>query len=76
MIYVYGTEQCQYCDKAKALLEEKELDFKYYEITGDEELLKFMRDRGHASVPQVYFHSSKGDMIHWGGYTDLKARIS
>ena len=76
MIYVYGTEDCKYCDAAKDLLDHAEVDFKYYDITGDEELLKFMRDRGHASVPQVYFHSSKGEMIHWGGYTDLKARIS
>ena len=74
MIYVYGTEDCVYCSKAKSLLTEKELDFKYYDIVEDD-LLGFMRERGHATVPQVYFHSPKGEMIHWGGYTDLKARL-
>ena len=74
MIYVYGTEDCVYCSKAKSLLKEKELDFKYYDIVEDD-LLDFMRQRGHATVPQVYFHSPKGEMIHWGGYTDLKARL-
>ena len=75
MIYVYGTEDCVYCSKATSLLKEKKLDFKYYDIAGDEKLLAFMRERGHATVPQVYHHSSRGEMIHWGGYTDLKARL-
>ena len=75
MIHIYGRDNCKYCEAAVELLQEKGLDYIYHDIYSDDELLKFMQNRGHATVPQIYFRPSDSDEIHWGGYSDLKRRV-
>ena len=68
MIYVYGTEGCEYCEKTVRVLEEIGLDYVYIDIRKVGTALELMRSRGHATVPQVY-----NGNIHIGGWTDTKA---
>ena len=75
MIYVYGTQDCPYCDKAKDLLDANKLDYRYYDVSEDTAARAELKRRGLATVPQIFKHAGNGHMAHWGGYTDLKARM-
>lgn len=68
-ILVYSSNWCGYCRAAKALLQEKGLEFEEIDVDQDPEKRREMMDRsGRRTVPQVFF----GDK-HIGGYTDLYA---
>ena len=67
MIEIYGKDFCPYCDKAVALCEQKEVEFKYKKLGRDfnrEELMEAFP--GARTFPQIKAH---GENI--GGYTDL-----
>ena len=72
MIEIYGKEQCPYCDMAKALCEQKGLDFEYKQLGTD-----FDRDEmlstfpGARTFPQIILDGQK-----IGGYTELKELTS
>ena len=66
MIYVYGTETCGGCKSAKMFLKMKHIPFEIKNIT-NEENLKYLKDRGFESIPQIYRND-----VHLGGYNDLK----
>lgn len=64
-----NTEKCAYCKKAVALLRLKNQDFDYRDIS-DPENLKFLKDRGFSTIPQIY----SGEPIEEnliGGYDEL-----
>lgn len=64
-----NTEKCAYCKKAVALLRLKNQDFVYRDIS-DPENLKFLKDRGFSTIPQIY----SGEPIEEnliGGYDEL-----
>ena len=68
MIEIYGKTQCPYCDRAKALAEQKGYDFKYFMLDEDftrEEL--FEKFPGARTFPQIKVH---GENI--GGYTEFE----
>ena len=61
---------CPYCDKAKALLQSKELEYKEIYVGDDPDLMMEMIDKanGRRSVPQSFIKDN-----HVGGFDDLYA---
>ena len=61
---------CPYCDKAKALLQSKELEYKEIYVGDDPDLMMEMIDKanGRRSVPQIFIKDN-----HVGGFDDLYA---
>ena len=68
MITVYSKNNCPYCDRAKALLESKEVPFKEINIENDAESRQMLLDKGLRSVPQI-FH---GYELIPGGFNGLQ----
>jgi glutaredoxin len=67
MITVYSKNNCPFCDRAKALLESKEIPFtviKMEEHTGARE---FLMEQGLRSVPQIF----KDGILIPGGFQGL-----
>jgi glutaredoxin len=51
---IYGKTQCTYCDKAKALLNSKGIEYLYIDLMQDAEALAFIRSTGARTVPQIF----------------------
>lgn len=72
MFVIYSKDNCVYCEKAKRLLESKNISYeelKYErDFTRDELLTRFPQAR---TFPQI--ETDKGEYI--GGYDQLKARL-
>jgi len=70
MITVYSKNNCPFCDRAKALLESKEIPFtviKMEEHTGARE---FLMEQGLRSVPQIF----KDGVLIPGGFQGLAGK--
>lgn len=69
-VEVYTWSRCPFCIRAKALLNEKGVDFTEYCIDGDEEAREKMAQRanGRRSLPQIFINNK-----HIGGCDDLYA---
>ncbi|MGD8617033.1 MAG: glutaredoxin 3 [Gammaproteobacteria bacterium] len=66
-IEIYSKEWCPYCNKAKALLQSKELEYEEIDITHDEVRKQQMMERSRRqTVPQIFI-----DGIPVGGYDDV-----
>lgn len=66
-IRIYTTSTCPYCNRAKALLQKKNLDYEEISVEGAPETRAELAERtGRTSVPQIFF----GDR-HIGGCDDL-----
>jgi len=74
---VYGTEECEYCQKAKVLLDHYNKNWRFVNIMEKKEYLEaFKKKTNNASkVPQVcLYQSARGEYeVHIGGYNDLQA---
>lgn len=69
-VEIYSKDYCPYCMQAKALLEDKGVEFSEYDITSDEAKQKEMMERSEGklmTVPQIYINDT---LI--GGYSDLE----
>lgn len=68
-VEIYTTPTCPYCHAAKALLDDKGVDFTEITVL-DPELRDAMTHRanGRRTVPQIFV----GD-VHVGGYDDMAA---
>ena len=68
-ILIYSTSICPYCEAAKKLLENLNLNFQEKMIDSNiemkEEMLK--KSNGRTTVPQIFFGEK-----HIGGYDDLQ----
>lgn len=70
-VEIYSKDYCPYCVQAKALLEEKGVEFAEYDVTSDEAKRDEMMERSGGTlmtVPQIYI----GDELI-GGFSDLQA---
>lgn len=69
-VEIYTWSRCPFCMRAKALLEEKEIDYTEYTIDGDEQARAQMAQRanGRRSLPQIFINDR-----HLGGCDDLYA---
>ncbi len=63
---IYGKPNCEYCNKAKSLLEENEKPYLYIDISLNPQAKDFIVKAGAETVPQVFhkFH-------HIGGFEEL-----
>lgn len=68
--YIYGRPNCEWCDKAKALLEDKKEPYKYFDIMTGWEAREFFTMAGFKKVPQIYYEDK-----YIGGYNDLAAHF-
>ena len=67
MFKIYTQKSCVYCDMAKALMKENNIDFMEVNIDFDLEERLLLKEQGHKTVPQIYDEGNN----HIGGYTDL-----
>lgn len=67
-VEIYTWSRCPFCIRAKALLDEKHVDYTEYCIDGDEQARAVMTERanGRRSLPQIFI-----DDRHIGGCDDL-----
>ena len=71
MIEIYGKDNCPYCDMAKALCEQKKMDYEYKLFGKDftrEELMETFP--GARTFPQIIVDGKK-----IGGFTEYKALV-
>jgi glutaredoxin 3 len=59
-IEIYTWSTCPFCNRAKALLDAKDLDYTEYKIDGDEEAREQMRKRadGRKTMPQIFINNT------------------
>lgn len=68
-IEVYTIDNCGFCEAAKRLLHNLDLDFKEINIAHDDEKkVALVEKTGHRTMPQIFID---GEFI--GGYVELKA---
>jgi glutaredoxin len=70
MITVYSKSNCPFCDRAKALLESKGVEYKTVSIEEDQDARQHLLDMGLRSVPQIF----NGTTIIPGGYQGLAGK--
>ena len=70
MITVYSKNACPFCDRAKALLESKDIPFKVIKMEDDPTAREFLMDQGLRSVPQIF----KDGVLLPGGYQGLTGK--
>jgi glutaredoxin 3 len=70
VVEVYSKAYCPFCVRAKALLEQKSVEYKEIKVDENPELRPEMISRSHGSttVPQVFINDA-----HIGGCDDLFA---
>ncbi len=69
-VEIYTWSTCPFCTRAKALLDEKGVQYTEYDITGNEPAREKMKERtgGPKSVPQIFINDK-----HYGGCDELYA---
>jgi glutaredoxin 3 len=70
MITVYSKNNCPFCDRAKALLESKDIPFKVIKMEDEPDARGFLVDQGLRSVPQIF----KDGVLLPGGYQGLAGK--
>jgi glutaredoxin len=70
MITIYSKNNCPFCDRAKALLENKHIPFKTINIEEQPEHRETLVDLGLRSVPQIF----KDGVLLPGGYQGLAGK--
>ena len=69
-VEIYTKNNCIWCDRAKILLNSKDIEFKEIDLSDDQKREKFYNSIGEnvKTVPQIYI-----DNLRIGGYQDLVA---
>ena len=67
MITVYSKNNCPFCDRAKALLESKDIPFKIIKMEENSGAREFLMEQGLRSVPQIF----KNGVLLPGGFQGL-----
>jgi len=69
-VEIYTKNNCIWCDRAKLLLDSKNIEFKEIDLSDDQKREKFYNSIGEnvKTVPQIYI-----DDMRIGGYQDLVA---
>ena len=67
-VEIYTKNNCIWCDRAKLLLDSKDIEFKEIDLSDDQKREKFYNSIGEnvKTVPQIYI-----DELRIGGYQDL-----
>ena len=69
-ILMYSTHTCPYCDRARALLERKQAEYREIKVDTDpaERDIMLKRSGGRRTVPQIFIGEK-----HVGGFDELAA---
>lgn len=74
MYEVYGTKGCRFCIEAARLLDRRDLDYTYTDISllteYDKEKLQKTAGKTFVTVPQIFLTTEEGSK-YIGGYTEL-----
>jgi glutaredoxin len=70
MLTVYTKDNCPFCDRAKALLENKGVQYNAINVGQQPDARQFLVDQGLRSVPQIF----NGDALLEGGYQGLVSK--
>ena len=70
MITMYSKNNCPFCDRAKALLESKNIPFTVIKMEDTPDAREFLMDQGLRSVPQIF----KDGVLLPGGYQGLAGK--
>jgi len=70
MLTIYTKDDCPYCDRAKALLESRGIEYITVNVGIRTQAREFLVDQGLRSVPQVF----NGTTLIPGGYQGLAAQ--
>ena len=72
MIEIYGKPACPFCDRAKALCEQKKLDYVYYQLGEDFDREKLLEIFPNArTFPQIRQRKIEANYDYIGGFTEL-----
>jgi glutaredoxin len=67
MLTVYTKNNCPFCDRAKALLESRGVEYRAINLEDQPDARDFLVDQGLRSVPQIF----NGTTLLQGGYQGL-----
>jgi glutaredoxin len=67
---VYTKDDCPFCDRAKALLESKGIEYTSINVGVNTDAREFLMDQGLRSVPQIF----NGTILIQGGYQGLAGK--
>ena len=70
MITVYSKNNCPFCDRAKALLESKDIPFRVIKMEDEPDARGFLMDQGLRNVPQIF----KDGVLLPGGFQGLAGK--
>ena len=70
MITVYSKNNCPFCDRAKALLESKDIPFTVIKMEDEPGAREFLMEKGLRSVPQIF----KDGVLLPGGFQGLAGK--
>ena len=71
--YIYGRTVCPWCDRAKALLEERNIEYEFLNIETNPAYLSRFKELfpTKRTVPQIRRETKAGHVTDIGGYEDL-----
>lgn len=76
MYKIYGTPTCGFCTRAKQAAQAANIDFEYIDLTEDDAAMhKIAVVDGHRTVPQIYFDTGEGWVVHIGGYEEFQMEL-
>ena len=67
MITVYSKNECPFCERAKQLLESRDVEYQVIDVQEDSNAREYLLEQGLRSVPQIY----RGTTLIPGGYQGL-----
>ena len=72
-VEIYTKDHCIWCDRAKVLLNAHSIDFDEFDLSNDDERIKFYESIGDnvKTVPQVFIDNKR-----IRGYQDLRAWLN
>ena len=71
MFYILTKENCEWCDKAKFLLDKKGVPYGAFNYRTHPLFPFLMKSAGLSTVPQIWMQTPDGK-VHIGGYQELE----
>lgn len=72
MLTIYSKDLCPYCDGAKAYLNKIGQEYIEVNVTRDQDLKLWLKEQGHNTVPQIYYHDQ---LLVEGGFAGLSKML-
>ena len=70
MYILYGKPNCPNCETAKTILTQKDIEYKYVDVSEDFDSLQMLKIMGIKSVPQLFL-----DEQHVGDFVVIKNNL-